>query len=258
MFLFPSLDILVLQSFKLASEFLRKGGWFITKVFRSQDYFSLLWIFQQLFKKVDSTKPQASRNESAEIFVVCQNYLAPDHIDEKFFDIKYVFSEANADQNQTQQSSANLLQTLMKPKLNQRNRGGYADNDYTLFHRLKASEFIRSNNFVVLLSKHQQIVIDDDRIKNHVSTTEEIKECLNDLSVLGANEIKNILKWRLKTKDIFKNEAAVAEVKTEEEKNVEKKKTESEDEEEEGEADEEDIDKEIVQTVDHEKKLEKK
>ena len=247
-----SLDILVLQSFKLASEFLRKGGWFITKVFRSQDYFSLLWIFQQLFKKVDSTKPQASRNESAEIFVVCQNFLAPDHIDEKFFDIKYVFDEAKGDQNQTQQSSANLLQTLMKPKLNQRNRGGYADNDYTLFHRLKATEFVKSNNFIVLLSNHQQIEIDDDRIKNHAATTNEMKECLNDLRVLGANEIKNILRWRVKIKqDLFKSEP-VAAVKTEEKQVV---VDESEDDEK---AEEEDIDQEIVKTVDHEKKVEKK
>lgn len=171
---------------------MRKGGWFVTKVFRSKDYNSLLWVFQQLFKNVHATKPQASRNESAEIFVVCQNYMAPDRIDPKFLDPKAVFKEIEDEPTQ----SINLIH----PEKHTRHRGGYPEGDYTLFHTLNVSEFISNENYLQLLADASEIIFDDEEIENNESTTDEIKECLKDIKVLGKREIRLVINWRKKLK----------------------------------------------------------
>ncbi|XP_061189741.1 pre-rRNA 2'-O-ribose RNA methyltransferase FTSJ3-like [Saccostrea echinata] len=183
---------LALQALKLATEFLKKGGWFVTKVFRSKDYYSLMWVFQQLFKHVHATKPQASRNESAEIFVVCEKFLAPDKIDPKFLDPKYVFKDV--------EDEPKPAINLIHPEKKRRQREGYPEGDYTLFHSLKASEFINSNNYLDLLAQSNEVVIDLPEIANHKETTEELKECLKDIKVLGKREIRNIINWRKKIK----------------------------------------------------------
>lgn len=82
---------LVLDSLRLAADFLRPGGTFVTKVFRSRDYTALLYAFRQLFARVDATKPQASRATSTEIFVVCSGYKAPAKIDPRLLDHRTLF-----------------------------------------------------------------------------------------------------------------------------------------------------------------------
>ncbi|TFK10841.1 negative elongation factor A [Platysternon megacephalum] len=179
---------LTLMALKLACEFLSKGGWFITKVFRSRDYQPLLWIFQQLFHKVQATKPQASRNESAEIFVVCQGYLSPDKIDSKFFDPKFAFKEV-----EIQAKSVSELVTKKKPKAE-----GYAEGDTTLYHRFTLMDFLKAPNPVDFLSKANEITLGDSELERHSATTEELRQCCRDIRVLGRKELRALLNWRTK------------------------------------------------------------
>lgn len=179
---------LTLMALRLACDFLARGGCFITKVFRSRDYQPLLWIFQQLFHRVQATKPQASRHESAEIFVICQGFLAPDKVDAKFFDPKFAFKEV-----EVQAKTVTELVTKKKPKAE-----GYAEGDLTLYHRTSVTDFLRAANPVDFLSKASEITIDDEELAQHPATTEDIRACCQDIKVLGRKELRSLLNWRTK------------------------------------------------------------
>ncbi|KAG1714277.1 pre-rRNA processing protein FTSJ3 [Nymphon striatum] len=194
---------LTLKALKLACAFLNKGGNFVTKVFRSKDYQSLIWLFQQLFKKVHATKPQASRHESAEIFVVCEKFIAPNRIDEKFFDTQYVFKEI-------EDEPVSKL-NLMHPEKQRKRADGYAEGLTMLFHQVRAIDFILGSNHIELLETASEFVM-NDVLSNHSLTTDEIKECCKDIKVLGRREIRLILTWRKKMKEILEKST----VKTEE------------------------------------------
>ncbi|XP_044529875.1 pre-rRNA 2'-O-ribose RNA methyltransferase FTSJ3 isoform X2 [Gracilinanus agilis] len=179
---------LTLMALRLTCDFLARGGCFITKVFRSRDYQPLLWIFQQLFRHVQATKPQASRQESAEIFVVCQGFLAPDKIDSKFFDPKFAFKEV-----EVQAKTVTELVTKKKPKAE-----GYAEGDLTLYHRVSITDFLRAANPVDFLSKASEIMLDDKELEQHPATSEDVKVYCQDIKVLGRKELRSLLNWRTK------------------------------------------------------------
>ncbi|KAI4862139.1 AdoMet-dependent rRNA methyltransferase spb-1 [Hypoxylon rubiginosum] len=195
---------LVLQSMKLATEFLVEGGTFVTKVFRSKEYNKLLWVFNQLFTKVESTKPPSSRNVSAEIFVVCRGYKAPKHLDPKFIDPRAVFAEL-ADQ------APNNEAKVFKPEVKKRKRGGYEEGDYTQFKEIPASEFIETIDPISILGTYNKLSFEQPRngdvalaaLDKMPDTTEDIRISCADLKVLGRREFKLLLKWRLKAREAF-------------------------------------------------------
>uniref|UniRef100_A0A673Z552 pre-rRNA processing protein FTSJ3 n=1 Tax=Salmo trutta TaxID=8032 RepID=A0A673Z552_SALTR len=235
---------LTLMALKLACDFLAKGGTFVTKVFRSKDYQPLLWIFQQFFKKVQATKPQASRNESAEIFVICQGYLAPDKIDNKFFDPKHAFKEV-----EIQAKAIKDLVPLKKPKAE-----GYTDGDLTLYHTFSATAFLKADNPVDFLSKANEINFDNPELESHEATSDEVIECCRDIKVLGRKELRLLLNWRSKLRRYLakklKDEAKHdAEEKKEEKKEEKEKKkmTVAEKKEEEAELEEEEMEQKLAE-----------
>ena len=122
--------------------------------------------------------------------MVCQNYLAPDKMDPKFLDPKAVFKDTDKEPKQ--------MIDMIHPEKQRKHREGYPEGDYTLFHTLKISEFMKSDNYLQLFAEANEIVFDDKEIENHASTTLEIKECLKDIKVLGKKDIRRIINWRRK------------------------------------------------------------
>ncbi|KAH8342186.1 hypothetical protein KR059_001630 [Drosophila kikkawai] len=187
---------LTLNALKLATQFLRGGGWFVTKVFRSKDYNALLWVLKQLFKKVHATKPSASRKESAEIFVVCEGYIAPDRIDPRLLDSKYVFEELDLD--------AKKPNSLLHPEKQKRIKAeGYTAQDIALRNDLAVTEFIKAENALSALQGVGSIRIDSQEVARHKKTTPEILECCKDLKVLGRKDIKGLVLWWKALRDSF-------------------------------------------------------
>lgn len=185
-------NVLVVNALKIACAHLNKGGWFVTKIFRSADYNSLLWVFGKLFGKVHATKPQASRQESAEIFVVCQNYKKPSDIDPRFFDPSALFADISSFDETLKKQKADLLKPANKIK--KAKAQGYEDGD--ALKTVTDIAFVTSNNHMDHLAQCHTINLTNSDIIQHASTDDEIKECCRDLKVLGRKDLLKLLKWR--------------------------------------------------------------
>ncbi|ADM11893.1 23S rRNA methyl-transferase [Encephalitozoon intestinalis ATCC 50506] len=167
-------NLLVLHSARLTAEFLKKGGVFVTKVFRSQDYFSLLNILSQLFETVETSKPLSSRSQSAEIFLVCLGFIGEEEVDYSILDPSAVFTEM-------------------------KETGGYED--FNFHKKLKLTEFLKEENPEILsemLLKYSEIVVDIDEKDIEKILEPEFLYLFKDLQLLGKGEVRKILAKRKK------------------------------------------------------------
>ncbi|ANQ09016.1 Putative rRNA methyltransferase [Plasmodium coatneyi] len=227
-------NVLVLNSIKIANLFLKKRGIFITKVFRNEEYVSLIWVMEKLFGQVKHIKPRSSREISSEIYLVGLNFLCA-KVDKKLFDYNYVFSEQfkqesnkvatndasdndiftdssdDEKENQKKNKKKKGLSTILKEK-KKKNRQGYdLGDDYRV---TDICNFIHSDNYVDLLIKTNKFTFDKDyltsedplvrntytAIYKNPSTTQEILQLCKDLKVLGKSDLFHLIKWRYKVR----------------------------------------------------------
>lgn len=156
---------LVLAALKLTTEFLKEGGTFVTKIFRSENFFKITNVFETLFENVYVTKPLSSRDESAEIFAVCLKFKNPEFIDPTFFNSEILFKDNTPE---IQENMNILLSSFIKEKSNK------------------------------ILKNCAKIIVDFEceLIDN------EFKELFKDLKIINDSEFRKI--YRLKEKIIKK------------------------------------------------------
>lgn len=157
-------------------------------------------------------------NVSAEIFVVCRDFLAPRQIDPKFLDPKHVFKMLSFSSPVDKGLSSNNFQaSVFQPEKHRRKRGGYEDGDYTLFKEGTAADFVRGTDPVTFLGSVNKISFKTDEEKECVRFSYQIKlaslRCISrwgrldltipdvlvnceDLKVLGKGDFRALIRWR--------------------------------------------------------------
>lgn len=174
---------LCLASVAFATKFSRKGGWFVTKVFRSEHYDKLLYVLKQFWEQVIPTKPKASRDSSAELFIVCKNYKAPTMVDPRLLDPQFVFSDL---EELMKKPAAGDAETISHTAIN--------------FTRCTVTSFLKCDNPLDVLGQVNMIEFDEGALgaaaAAHPATTAEVKELCKDLKVIGKAERRVLMRWR--------------------------------------------------------------
>ncbi|CAL5408956.1 unnamed protein product [Camellia sinensis] len=144
-----------------------------------------------LFEKVEVDKPAASRSTSAEIYILGFKYKAPSKIDPRLLDVKHLFEGGK--------EPPKVVDVLRGTK-QKRHRDGYEDGQSILRKVCSAADFIWSDSPLEILGSVTSIDFKDPAclpIKDHTLTTEEVETLCDDLRVLGKQDFKHLLKWRI-------------------------------------------------------------
>ena len=191
---------LVMYALKLATQILRKGGTFVTKIFRSGDYHSLIWLFNKFFRKVEANKPESSRQQSAEIFVVCSDYVYPDYIDPKFFNPEFVFKESESDvMHAINNSEVNSIKKIFEKHKRKLIKD---EAPLTMYTKSTLKEFINSSNPYAFFTDFNMIEILDRDFYNEmialIKAPLDMEDNFKDMKLLNKRQVSHILKWRTK------------------------------------------------------------
>ncbi len=191
---------LALAALRMATQHLRRGGTFLTKVYRSSDYHAFVWAMKKFFEKCTTVKPTSSRQQSAEIFLLGTGYLAPNKIDPRMLDPRNVFAMLE-DEGDHRAKGMTVMHKKFE-KHNKRRRQGYDDSlGVMLERRGTASEFVSSPDPMRLLTDWHVIDFKEDECRDlleHPATTEDVRSYCSDLRVLSRSDFKALLKWRVK------------------------------------------------------------
>jgi len=218
---------LAVHALRCATQHLRHMGSFVTKIYRSKDSASFQWVVKQLFREVTTFKPKASRQQSAEIFYVCQGYYKPDKIDPRLLDPKHIFEfvEGDSQGGKATVGAGDKKFNVFHKSWDQakRHRGGY-DTDHldgTMRHVEPVAKFVFGSSSqmdaIQILStctglsfrsgEDDPSTMEENKfLLNHPFTTTEIKTCIVDLKVLNKGDFKGLLQWREKMLTIWKEQ----------------------------------------------------
>lgn len=141
-------------------------------------------------------------NVSAEIFVVCRDFLAPAYIDPKFLDPKHVFKDLSALVAGAERgtSAANVQANVFAPEKKRRQREGYEEGNYTLFKEIGVADFVHSTDPITVLGSVNRMTFREPEEKRWLKsehTTVDVKANLDDLKLLGKGDFKTLMKWRI-------------------------------------------------------------